>query len=1053
MREVRSSGRFGLREDPWPLLLFLVAFVLAAPVHVRYLVPLDEGALVHVAERLAGGEVLYRDVATGIMPGTYYLLALLFEVFGVSLTVGRVLQMILLAASTALIYGLSRRFGERPAATLAAVTYFSVSLFGYRYPNYSPLAVLLILLGVGFFLRALDASHGGRLSLATSGALLGVAFLTKQNYGATVYAALFGALVLGALLRRERASWASVAIFGGAFLAPVALTVGAFALAGAGDEMFDYTVASLFSETLGSFYKPFPLLAIREPFFFLDDLYNYFPFPPLIDVLGGEVHRGFAAVLIGATYLALPAVLLGGIWRVVGRLGRPAFDLAELAIVLAALALFTGAYPRSDFHHLTLVCSLPLVVAVMITRREGAGGGTGAGRWRLRVGVAGLALFALASAVPPLLGLFVDFPERQSTRVGLPRAGLLRLAAYQADEMRGLVEYVAEETIEDEPILVIPDDPLYYFLADRPNPTPYPLVLPGSFDEDSYAAALREVDVVLFQDLAYDGTPVAQLFPSLGRQLSRHFEPDERYLDRLESPGLVPVYPLRRSETARSREGLLLIDLPSESRIVDVEGGVQGLDSRGVPRVRTAPWLTESAWRLRPPSGWQKLVHSVRVDVPADARLELSPAVLPAPRGETADGAVLEVYAHDLEAGETTRVYATSLDPREPRSWRPKQEVVDLAFLGGREAILSFSTHAGARLEEAFDIVVVAEPRLIGSLSEKRSVPVVGDASMSAAIPGQVYEAIRRFDDPEVFEQATRATPDDPLAQAHLGLVLARTGRVDRAIEALRRAEVLDPSLADVQLALAEVLAAQGRWKEACGDYADLLALDPRSVRALTKLGDCALDLDGDLARARRMANLAKVRAPDSLDVLLLQVRIALAAGEVDLASPLLVRALELSPGHPYLLEELNRVFPGQRVEIGGHELSRGAAGVAREAFEAALHPVVPVPERVVAGSLLALSVEVENRGGANWASLGSPEGNHRFALGLRWIDARGESRMESRVALPYDLAPGDRVVLVSQAPVPPAGSYQLEVAMVEGPGRWWNELAGEHLKFSVEVE
>ena len=29
---------------------------------------LDEGALVHVADRLADGEVLYRDVATGITP-------------------------------------------------------------------------------------------------------------------------------------------------------------------------------------------------------------------------------------------------------------------------------------------------------------------------------------------------------------------------------------------------------------------------------------------------------------------------------------------------------------------------------------------------------------------------------------------------------------------------------------------------------------------------------------------------------------------------------------------------------------------------------------------------------------------------------------------------------------------------------------------------------------------------------------------------------------------------------------------------------------------------
>ena len=34
------------------------------------------------ADRIASGEVLYRDISTGVTPGSFYLHALLFQVFG-----------------------------------------------------------------------------------------------------------------------------------------------------------------------------------------------------------------------------------------------------------------------------------------------------------------------------------------------------------------------------------------------------------------------------------------------------------------------------------------------------------------------------------------------------------------------------------------------------------------------------------------------------------------------------------------------------------------------------------------------------------------------------------------------------------------------------------------------------------------------------------------------------------------------------------------------------------------------------------------------------------
>ena len=60
---------------------------------------------------------------------------------------------------------------------------------------------------------------------------------------------------------------------------------------------------------------------------------------------------------------------------------------------------------------------------------------------------------------------------------------------------------------------MLPKDPLLYFLTQRRNPTPFPLALPGSFDEGDLLAALPEVDLVLYTDYGHDDHPLLSLFP------------------------------------------------------------------------------------------------------------------------------------------------------------------------------------------------------------------------------------------------------------------------------------------------------------------------------------------------------------------------------------------------------------------------------------------------------------------------------------------------------------------------------------------------------------
>ena len=57
----------------------------------------DEGYLVYGVDRLAGGEVLYRDVLRHYMPGVYYMFVPLFDWFGPSLWTVRAVWLVWLA--------------------------------------------------------------------------------------------------------------------------------------------------------------------------------------------------------------------------------------------------------------------------------------------------------------------------------------------------------------------------------------------------------------------------------------------------------------------------------------------------------------------------------------------------------------------------------------------------------------------------------------------------------------------------------------------------------------------------------------------------------------------------------------------------------------------------------------------------------------------------------------------------------------------------------------------------------------------------------------------
>ena len=145
----------------------------------------DEGLMLTGAMRVAAGQIPHRDFYFVYGPAEVYLLAGLFKVFGASLLVERLFDLILKAATIAVAYAFALSHTSRAIALFVAATallwLFGEIAFGLTVTPVS----LLNLLSSGTVAAAFTrcSSHVNRKQLGLAGALAGVAFLFRFDTG------------------------------------------------------------------------------------------------------------------------------------------------------------------------------------------------------------------------------------------------------------------------------------------------------------------------------------------------------------------------------------------------------------------------------------------------------------------------------------------------------------------------------------------------------------------------------------------------------------------------------------------------------------------------------------------------------------------------------------------------------------------------------------------------------------------------------------------------------------------------------------------------------
>lgn len=181
------------------VLLFSILFISADA--FEGLKVYDEGVTVYGASRILDGYLPYRDFWTVYMPGHYYLYALVFKIFGVSLLVERITSIILMVGSSIIIFFIARKV--LPAIFALLVFFFSaVWLSSFEFFGYIIHPTLLCsLISINFFLNYLLKAR--KKALLWAGIFAGVTTLFRHDFGFFVFGAEVLILAFCQLLTRE----------------------------------------------------------------------------------------------------------------------------------------------------------------------------------------------------------------------------------------------------------------------------------------------------------------------------------------------------------------------------------------------------------------------------------------------------------------------------------------------------------------------------------------------------------------------------------------------------------------------------------------------------------------------------------------------------------------------------------------------------------------------------------------------------------------------------------------------------------------------------------
>ncbi len=668
------------------------ATLVVAPLEPNWL---EEGIVVHIAERLAAGDTLYSDVLIHTGPLPYELLGLFFRVFGAHLEIVRALVALLHGIATGAAFAIARRAGAGSAAhaATAAVALSPILLFPmlslYYYTN---LGFDLGLLAVAAAVRGVESRHHA----AVAGVLISCVALCKQSMGVVLAAGMipiFFALAESGLRTRQVASLLTGAA------GTAAGVLGIYWLLGLLPDFIYSQIGLPLAMSAADSFQPLmmnlwpPGVMSKEILpvwiFYLPNLYH----------LWAGMFPTISPVAIAATQLlyALPLIALAA------TVIRAIFGRVDAALSIHAIFLFTmttNLVPKGDWGH--LVVALPPAVFQLVV----IGSRLLPSQARRRVSLSTITLLVAVSTIIAVWLWDLSQPTNFGPRIPLRSVS----AANQQSAMPTVIHYLRTHTRPGDEVLIPRAEPLLFFATETRNPTPYAGAFPGMGEmlEPGLLPALERVEYVVMSDIDNPGFRFGDELPRVAEYLERHFSVPFDF-PVTEASWIVV---LRRT----ADRGKTHIDLANET--VDRRFWVRGREDEIETWTRPVP---EAPVRLlnRPvaiPLGSRGGGIDFEIDVPPGATFQAGVGLH---RLTTADGPIghrggLSLAVSVDDGDRVVRLDSISVQPERARiSWTSFE--VDLRAFDGKRVMLRLEATSRFQRSTAGEFTWVGSPRIVSS--------------------------------------------------------------------------------------------------------------------------------------------------------------------------------------------------------------------------------------------------------------------------------------------------------------------------------------------------
>lgn len=513
--ELDKSARNGTvgqasSSDVWISLFLLVGSAGYLSLFRNYSTLIDEGIILQGAERLLRGQVLYRDFFSFYTPGSYYLTALSFKLFGSSFLVARVRLLLYGGLFSVLTYLIARRSCSRWSSVLGAYLVLLCMPYCF-YVQHNWDSTALAFLAFYCLVRLLEAPS--RTVAFALGMCTSLTFLFEQSKGAGLIAGIVLTVIFTRIARGKArfVQFAQTRFLIAGFILPAVLTFSYFAIHGA--------LRAALSAWVWPIYHYSATNVVP---------YGYVTIPPANRALlasGSWFSRGLKYTVIAPSFI-IPYIPLAGmavsclhLFKALKKRGTH----KSLHFVAIGLTLFgvwlSMALTRADLAHCIFI--MPLFSVSLAWVIDGR-----AIPFRslqvIKPALVGFLLFTFT-----LFGIALVYnslrAQSQETRRGPVKFP-------QRDE---IVPYVEAHVAQGRDIFVYPLHPLYYYLTGTVNPTRFEFLQPGLHTPDQEQETVSELEashvnvVVLWPDFRV-GMPT--LFPNTPRSVFAAADPVSDYL-------------------------------------------------------------------------------------------------------------------------------------------------------------------------------------------------------------------------------------------------------------------------------------------------------------------------------------------------------------------------------------------------------------------------------------------------------------------------------------------------------------------------------------------